>query len=71
MKKKGMRHDYVKPRSPQLNGKVERSHRTDQKEFYQLLTYEDDVDINMKLERWEQFQNFNRPHGACDGKNTL
>ena len=26
----GIRHVYIKPRSPQLNGKVERSHRTDQ-----------------------------------------
>jgi len=26
----GMRHVYIKPRSPQLNGKVERSHRSDQ-----------------------------------------
>ena len=33
---KGIRHVYIKPRSPQLNGKVERSHRTDQEEFYQL-----------------------------------
>jgi hypothetical protein len=32
---KGIRHVYIKPRSPQLNGKVERSHRTDQEEFYQ------------------------------------
>ena len=36
---KGIRHVYIKPKSPQLNGKVERSHRTDQEEFYQLLTY--------------------------------
>ena len=43
---KGMRHVYIKPRSPQLNGKVERSHRLDQEEFYQLLTYTDDVDLN-------------------------
>ena len=43
---KGIRHVYIKPRSPQLNGKVERSHRTDQEEFYQLLTYTDDVDLN-------------------------
>ena len=35
----GIRHAYIKPASPQLNGKVERSHRTDQQEFYQLLTY--------------------------------
>ena len=36
---KGIRHAYNKPASPQLNGKVERSHRTDQEEFYQILTY--------------------------------
>ena len=64
---KGMRHVYIKPRSPQLNGKVERSHRTDQEEFYQLLTYTDDVDLNKKLTEWEKFYNFDRPHGAFDG----
>jgi transposase InsO family protein len=65
---KGMRHVYIKPRSPQLNGKVERSHGIDQQEFYQLLTYTDDVDLNKKLESWERFYNFFRPHGAFDGK---
>ena len=64
----GMRHVYIKPRSPQLNGKVERSHRSDQEEFYQLLTYKNDVDLNEKLEAWEHFYNFNRPNGAFDGK---
>jgi len=42
---KGIRHVYIKPRSPQLNGKVERSHHSDQEEFYQLLTYTDDVEM--------------------------
>jgi transposase InsO family protein len=65
---KGMRHVYIKPRSPQLNGKVERSHGIDQQEFYQLLTYTDDVDLNKKLESWERFYNFFRPHGAFEGK---
>ena len=65
---KGIRHVYIKPRSPQLNGKVERSHRTDQEEFYQLLTYTDDVDLNKKLEEWEKFYNFSRPHTAFSGK---
>lgn len=64
----GIRHVYIKPRSPQLNGKVERSHRTDNEEFYQLLTYTDDVDLNKKLTDWENFNNFLRPHGAFDGK---
>jgi transposase InsO family protein len=64
----GMRHQYIKPGTPQLNGKVERSHRTDQKEFYQLLSYTDDVDLNQKLAYWENFYNFDRPHGAFNGK---
>ena len=45
----GIRHVYIKPRSPQLNGKVERSHRTDQQEFYQLLSYKGDVDLEQRL----------------------
>ena len=65
---RGITHVYIKPKSPQLNGKVERSHRTDQQEFYQLLSYTGDVDLNEKLDQWEQFYNFNRPHGAHDGK---
>ena len=46
---------YITPSSPQLNGKVERSHRSDQEEFYQLLTYKGDVDLQAKLEEWERF----------------
>jgi transposase InsO family protein len=65
---KGIRHVYIKPRSPQLNGKVERSHRSDQEEFYQLLTYKDDVDLERKLKEWERFYNYDRPHGAFNGK---
>jgi transposase InsO family protein len=54
--------------TPQLNGKVERSHRSDQEEFYQLLSYKDDIDLETKFEEWEDFYNFNRPHGAFNGK---
>jgi transposase InsO family protein len=32
------------------------------------LTYTDDVDLNKKLEAWEKFYNFDRPHGAFDGQ---
>lgn len=45
----GTEHHYNKVRTPQLNGKVERSHLTDQREFYLLLTYTDDVDLKRKL----------------------
>jgi len=68
VKDKGIRHVYIKPRSPQLNGKVGRSHRSHQEEFYQLLAYTDDVDLNKKLVEWENFYNYNRPHGAFNGK---
>ncbi len=64
----GMNHRFIKPGKPQHNGKVERSHQTDKKEFYQLLEYTDDVDLNKKLKAWEQFYNLNRPHGAFNGK---
>jgi len=64
----GIRHVYIKPRTPRLNGKVERSHGTDERELYQLLEYTDDVDLNRKLAEWERFYNFQRPHGAHGGK---
>lgn len=64
----GIRHAYIKRGTPQLNGKVERSHRSDQQEFYQLLSYKGDVDLEAKLDEWERFYNFHRPHGAFNGK---
>ena len=63
-----MRHRFIKVGTPQLNGKVERSHLTDKKEFYQLLSYTDDVDLNQKLEQWKNFYNFNWPLGSFKGK---
>ncbi|MBU2934629.1 MULTISPECIES: integrase core domain-containing protein [Pacificibacter] len=64
----GFRHAYIKRGTPQLNGKVERSHRSDQQEFYQLLSYKGDVDLEAKLDEWERFYNFARPHGAHNGQ---
>ena len=59
---KGVRHAYIKRGTPQLNGKVEKSQRSDGQEFYQLLDYKDDVDLEAKLDEWERFYNFHRPH---------
>jgi transposase InsO family protein len=66
----GIRHAYIKRATPQLNGKVERSHRADGQEFYQLLSYKGDVDPEAKLDEWERFYNFHRPHGAHNGKTS-
>ncbi len=62
---------YIKRGTPQLNGKVERSHRSDGQEFYQLLRYKGDVDLEDKLDQWEHFYNFHRPHGAFKGKTPV
>ena len=64
----GIDHVYIKPHSPRLNGKVERSHRTDQAEFYQLLEYKGDVDLEKRLAEWQQYYNLHRPHTAHDGR---
>ena len=63
-----MQHVYIKPASPRLNGKVERSHLTDQREFYQWLDYSGDVDLRKKLKQWEDYYNFLRPHAGLLGK---
>jgi transposase InsO family protein len=34
---RGIGHVYIRPATPRLNGKVERSHRIDSEEFYRLL----------------------------------
>lgn len=68
---RGIRHVYIKPATPRLNGKVERSHRIDEEEFYRMLdgVVIDDTELfNDKLQEWEDFYNFNRPHGGLDGQ---
>ncbi|MBO0879866.1 MAG: IS481 family transposase [Mycobacterium sp.] len=68
---KGIRHIYIKPRTPRLNGKVERSHRIDAEEFYRLLdgAVIDDVNIfNARLKEWQDYYNYDRPHGGLDGQ---
>ena len=56
------------PGPPRLNGKVERSHATDESECYQLLTYKGDQELEKKLAEWETFYNLHRPHGAHGGQ---
>ena len=67
----GIRHVYIKPATPRLNGKVEGSHRIDNDEFYRMLdgVLIDDTGLfNEKLQEWEHFYNFHRPHGGLGGQ---
>ena len=67
----GVGHVYIKPATPRLNGKVERSHRIDADEFYRMLqgVVVDEAQVfDAKLQEWERFYNFDRPHGALGGQ---
>jgi len=67
----GIGHTYIRPATPRLNGKVERSHRIDAEEFYRLLdgAVIDDAGVfNDKLQQWQDYYNYQRPHGGLDGQ---
>lgn len=69
--RQGVGHRYIKPRTPWLNGKVERSDRIDAGEFYRLLdgVVIDDAKIfNNKPQEWEDYYNYHRPHGGLGGQ---
>jgi len=72
LRDRDVQHVYIKPRTPRLNGKVERSHRIDAQEFYQLLDKDGISDniilYNEKLKEWEDYYNLHRPHGALGGQ---
>ncbi len=63
----GIKFRPIKPRSPHLNGKVERSQKTDWEEFYSTVDL-DRSDLEQKLEEWQDYYNQDRPHGSLRGK---
>ncbi|WUQ09340.1 integrase core domain-containing protein [Streptomyces sp. NBC_00250] len=68
---RGIAHTYIKPASPHLNGKGERSPRIDAEEYYRMLdgVVIDDIGVfNDKFREWEDYDNCHRPHGALGGQ---
>ncbi len=64
---KGIRLFVLPPRSPKLNGHVERAQRTHSEEFYDLYMGELDLkSVNEALIEWEHFYNNVRPHHSLD-----
>lgn len=61
--KYGIIHKLIKPRTPRHNGKVERSHRTDQECFYDHLQYSTYEELKEKMADWLIRYN-NRPHSS-------
>lgn len=66
--KQQVRHRLIRPRTPRLNGKVERSHRTDEQEFYSRQKFTDHEDLKAKLADWEKHYNQERGHMALGGQ---
>lgn len=66
-KNRGIRLFVLPPRSPKLNGSVERANRTHNEEFYEVYEVSTNIQIhNEKLLRWEETYNYIRPHQALD-----
>jgi transposase InsO family protein len=67
----GITHRCIRPRSPHLNGKVERSHRIDTEEFYRAQRCRSFAALQKAHRRFNQFYNTGRPHGGHGGLTPL
>ena len=62
---RGLHLFVLPPRSPKLNGSVERANRTHTEEFYQVTPYSLELrKLNRELRHWERIYNTVRPHQA-------
>lgn len=63
--RRGIKLFVLPPRSPKLNGAVERAHRTHTEEFYEVTNSSFDLpELREELVEWEQVYNTVRPHQA-------
>jgi transposase InsO family protein len=61
--RRGLRLFVLPPRSPKLNGAVERANRTHREEFYQVTACSLEMNkLNRELRQWEKTYNTVRPH---------
>ena len=66
-KRRGLLLFVLPPRSPKLNGAVERAQRTHTEEFYEVNDFSLDIaTLNKELESWERVYNTIRPHQALE-----
>ncbi len=63
----GIKFRPIKPRSPHLNGEVERTQRTDLDEFYSTVDIAD-PNLSDQLAEWEFYYNWHRPQSSLAGK---
>jgi len=65
--KLGIEHYLIDPGKPAQNGRVERSHRTDQESFYNDLRFSSEEELRYKLKLWNMYYN-DLEHCALNGK---
>jgi len=58
-----VRHQLIRAYTPRQNGKVERSHRSDQESFYNYLKFKTYEELKKKMMKWSVRYN-NRPHSS-------
>ena len=66
----GIKFRPIKPGSPHLNGKVERSQKTDLQEFWATVDLEN-PELQDRLEEWQFYYNWLRPHSSLGGKTSM
>lgn len=64
--KHNIRHKLIPAGQCELNGKVERSHRIDEEEFYRLRSYKSLKEIKVAFKKWISDYNHKRPHGGIN-----
>ena len=70
LQKLGIKHKLIPPRTPWHNGKVERSHRNDQRYFYDWETFRSVEELNQKLEKHLKWSN-NKTMRTLGGKSPV
>jgi len=63
----GIKHYLIDPGKPAQNGKVERSHKTDQQKFYDQSEFQSFEELKYKLRLWNMYYNDTK-HCALSGK---
>jgi transposase InsO family protein len=63
---RGIEHKLSRPATPQHNGFVERSHRTDEEEFYRIVdvVHLDNTELQAAMQRWQDEYNHLRMHSS-------
>jgi hypothetical protein len=69
----GIEHKLSRPATPQHNGFVERSHRTDEEEFYRIVDVIklDDDQLHTAMKRWQDEYNYLRLHSSCGNQTPM